>query len=344
MLGQPNEDLERVIAISKRVTLTFSLVTNGRYTPPNSKEQYQELFSLFPTTYAVDVIPPVLIIRVCTLPPRPWPLTVAEMPLYLTTSEHGTGFNRGFHGRGPRALTEIDLREDEYSGEILNDAIDYFTQGLKIGISSIAWLDTMWKIAVPDGTSPQRLPAVLANILCCYTYTSNTTQPDFGEVYHPEPQSGEVIGTVVKELGKTDVSVVRLNKGLKYVNETFKTANGEDGVTIDGISPGEPPHLRIGNHLSMNNPYSGFSEGMVIGFGARVEGFSSEARWIRHVWTYFENGDEPINGSCGSPILDEHHRLVSFFRFLEADGHAVSVSAAVLREFHSETCGGIQTF
>lgn len=406
-----------MVATSNRVHLTYPLIHEGIYTTPGSKEQFQELFHLFPTTYAVDICPPVLIIRVNTLPPRPWPLTVGGMLLRLTSDQHDMCFDRGFIGKGPRAVTEIDLRDVEFSDAILSKAIYLFTHTLRIGITSIAWMGTSWMITVPDGTKPDHLPFLLAGLLCNYKYVTDTPRPElaalraitssgtvydttkyvtapnavlrpgimissanldgefgghhlratsgiaianaasklfitipshcvnlFEKVYHPEPNSGNILGTVVDKLGDTDVSIVQLNSGLRYVNETFSTKNGEDGVLINGINPGYPPDLRIGDSLSMNNPYSGFCEGIVFGIGGLVEGFGKDSKWIRHQWSAFEEGGEPIQGSCGSAILDDQNRLVSFFRFQELDGRAVSVSATVLREYSYEICGGVQTF
>lgn len=90
--------------------------------------------------------------------------------------------------------------------------------------------------------------------------------------------------------------------------------------------------------------WAGFCEGSILGFGARVEGFTNEVNWVQHLWTYFENGKVPMNGSCGSSILDKNRKLVSFFRFPEDEGHAVSVLATILREFNYELCEGVQTF
>lgn len=386
------------------------------YTTP-TKEQFKGLFNLFPATYGVDIYPPVLIVRVRNLPPRLWPLTVGGILLRLTTNEHDPCFDRGFTGKGPRALAKIDLRNVEFSDVILNEAISFFTHQLRIQFTSIAWMGTMWMITVPDGTNPSDLPSLLAHLLCGYKYASDMPRPELAalraitpqgmvydtskymtgpnailrpgimvssgilgspfagqhlratsgvlvvdaagkpfitipshcvklneKVYHPDPNHGSVLGTVVHELGHTGISIVQLDSGLRYVNETFSTANGDDGVHVDGISPGEPPDLRLGDSLTMNNPYSGFCEGIVIGLGARVEGFGSDVTWIKHHWSIFENGGEPIQGSCGSAILDEQNRLVSFFRFLEGDGRAVSGAASVLREFRYEICGGFQTF
>lgn len=331
-------------------------------------------------------------------------------------------FDRGFIGRGPRALDGIDLRDVEFSDAKLSEAINFFTHKLRIDITSIAWMGSLWMITVPDGTNPRNLPFLLARTSCGYKYASDMPRPELaalgaitpqgivydttkydttpnavlrpgimvssatpggqfekqhlratsgvavvdaagnpfitipshcvklhGKVYHPEPNSGNILGTVVDQLGDTDVSIVQLNSGLSYVNETFSTANGEDGVLIHGINCGYPPHLHIGDNLTMNNPYSGFCEGIVLGIGALVEGgFSKDKdkdkQWIRHQWCVFEeHGGKAIQGCAGSAILDDGNRLLSFFRFREQElddcAVVVGVSATVLRGFGYEVCG-----
>ena len=41
--------------------------------------------AVFPTCYAATLMNPLLILHYETLPPRPWPLTIAGLPVYLTT-------------------------------------------------------------------------------------------------------------------------------------------------------------------------------------------------------------------------------------------------------------------
>jgi hypothetical protein len=55
---------------------------------------------------------------------------------------------------------------------------------------------------------------------------------------------------------------------------------------------------------------------------------------IGHMWSVFENGGEPIDGCCGSAILDEQGRVVAFFRYRmnQSGDHGY------------EMCGGEQTF
>src|SRR5271170_223814 len=85
-------------ATPKRIELSFKLCDNGRFIQPNSDKQWDEIRSLFPTTFGMDFAPPFLIIRVRKLPPRPWPLTVAGMAVRLTTKPHTLCFKRGWPG------------------------------------------------------------------------------------------------------------------------------------------------------------------------------------------------------------------------------------------------------
>jgi hypothetical protein len=87
-------ELQGAPALPKRVLLSFSLVEDGNWTAPRSSSQMRELMTLFPTTCEVAVIPPVLIVRVKELPPKPWPLTVAGMPLRITTDDESSSFDR----------------------------------------------------------------------------------------------------------------------------------------------------------------------------------------------------------------------------------------------------------
>ena len=165
-----------------------------------------------------------------------------------------------------------------------------------------------------------------------------------GLVYHPNPITGSVIGRIVEHLPGTDISVVKLNSGLRYTNHTFGSEINPDGIKTSGISPGYAPHLQRYHPLSMNNPYSGYAEGAVLalGFKAPEEG---ETDYVYHTWNIFENGSEPVDGSCGSPILDEQGMVVGLFRFkIKGDQGCLAVSAMELRRFDYEICGGEQQF
>ena len=165
-----------------------------------------------------------------------------------------------------------------------------------------------------------------------------------GLVYHPNPHNGTVIGRIIESLPGTDISVARLNAGLRYVNKTFGTNTEPDSVQINGISPAYPPHLRVYDALSMNNPFSGCCEGNTMALGAIIPG-EGDKEYVAHEWIFFENGEEPVDGSCGSPILDAEGKVVGLFRFKAADSSlCLAVSAIVLQKYGYEICGGEQSF
>lgn len=41
--------------------------------------------------------------------------------------------------------------------------------------------------------------------------------------------------------------------------------------------------------------------------------------YVKHQWLLFENGDEPVDGSCGSPIMDSNGNVVGLFRYKMAN-------------------------
>jgi hypothetical protein len=83
--------------------------------------------SLFPTTFAAEVVPPYVIIRVETLPPKPWPFTVSGLPLWLTTDKCAECFDRDRTGKAGKALEYINLQcKNEFSEDILREAAQYF--------------------------------------------------------------------------------------------------------------------------------------------------------------------------------------------------------------------------
>lgn len=69
-LGQASPDLERGLAQSKRIELQYSLIVAGRATTPPLGD-FSDLLRIFPTTFAVEVFPPYLIIRVREMPLKP---------------------------------------------------------------------------------------------------------------------------------------------------------------------------------------------------------------------------------------------------------------------------------
>ena len=413
-------------ATPKRIELSFKLCDNGRFIQPNSDKQWDEIRSLFPTTFGMDFAPPFLIIRVRKLPPRPWPLTVAGMAVRLTTKLETLCFKRGWPGYARlKALEQFgDLRHEEFSEEILNEALRLYTEVLKIAIREIQfWGGALWQVTVPDGTDKKKLPAWLGKVPVDYRYASEVPRfdpsalrdvvpndtvfddssylqsPDrilrpgimvssaneqhplttgtahrratsgimvvdkYGEpfitvpshlvpavgdeIYHPTPNGGQVIGTAVSHLEKTDISIVKLKPGIRYINETFETPEGFDGTLITGFAPVYNHKVQAGDTISMNNQYNGFCEGLIMSVGKlKIENTNPRHNWATTRWLLFENGDEPKEGSCGSAILTEGGEVVGFFWFQSKseEGLCYSIAADELRSFDYEICGGTVTF
>ncbi|MCJ1483606.1 hypothetical protein MMC06_003774 [Schaereria dolodes] len=167
---------------------------------------------------------------------------------------------------------------------------------------------------------------------------------DDGLVYHPKPHNGTVIGRIVESLSGTDISIAKLNPGLRYVNETFGTHAEPNGVRMNGISAACSPHLCVYDPLTMNNPFSGSCEGVTVSYGIIIPDLESE-KYVAHEWIFFENGNEPVDQSCGSPVLDAEGQVVGLFRYKAANSSlCLAVSAITLREYGYEICSGEQTF
>jgi hypothetical protein len=167
---------------------------------------------------------------------------------------------------------------------------------------------------------------------------------DNGLIYHPNPRTGILIGKILDSLPGTDISLAKLNRGLRYINETFGTTGNPLGIQANGISSGYAPHLRIEDGLSMNSPFSGSCNGLVMGNGAIIPE-NGDHEYVPHEWCLFENGDEPVYGSCGSPIMDSKGNVISLFRYkMENSSDCFAVSVKTLREYGYEICSGEQTF
>jgi len=125
-MGQANQDLEKGLAQSKRIELPYSLIEAGRATGPPGGD-FSDLLTLFPTTFAAEVFPPYLIIRIRTIPPKPWPLTIGGLPVQFSTDKFEDSLNRGRLGRGHRSLKDLDLHSTiDYSPDVLRQAVGLF--------------------------------------------------------------------------------------------------------------------------------------------------------------------------------------------------------------------------
>lgn len=378
---------------------SFRLVKDGQDRFPINEEEHNMILEAFPSAISVGIFLPTIVVRFKSLPEKPWPLTVAGLPVVFTTDQDTIGFDYGrLGGRVFRALENYDARQN-ITEELFDAAIQYFEKTLCVQISSILNLAGPWVITVPDDTSFSDLPYFLARTPCHFKKDSDiaqvkeaafrntepagtiwdeafykTLQPgimlssggifnellttsgivvedEFGYkyltlvshgfplgkemVYHPN-RNGVFLGRVHDRLTDTDIALLRLSTSQVYQNETFG-AKLSDGTTVNpqiirGIK--NLFMMKRYDKVTMNNPFSGHCVGVHLGIEkGRVPSDENvlEHEWVTNEWSYFGNtGNEPMEGSCGSPILDEEGNVVSFFRFLNTKGWAVGIAASTL--------------
>ena len=147
--------------------------------------------------------------------------------------------------------------------------------------------------------------------------------PKNGAVHHPD-SDGRVIGSIVRSFSQHfDISLVRLGYET-FVNETFEAPEeGCPGVRLLRLA--ELKNLRLGDLVSMNNPYLGRCDGRVSSISyhpkTKIEGCPEQywlttAAWI---WTGQGSSSQMIDGICGTPVVSEDKEVVGFFRFAGKD-------------------------
>jgi hypothetical protein len=166
-LPEPSQDLARTFAKSKRIELDYTLVDDDGHAIAPPRGDWSELAGMFkrafPTSYAVELSPPYLIIRSELLPPPPWPFTIGRLPLCFADNEWEDCFDRGVLGRGEKELQVIDLkRGDKLSEDVLEQSLGVF-QARGVKIHEIFCFDCFWRIVIPDATESSRVKHAFTN-------------------------------------------------------------------------------------------------------------------------------------------------------------------------------------
>lgn len=93
---------------TRHIRMDFKLFRDGRKCSPSSI-QCGAITALFPTSFQLTFTPPFLIIACFKLPAKPWPVTVAGMPLYLTTDKECSPMDLGRTASGSKAYVEASI-------------------------------------------------------------------------------------------------------------------------------------------------------------------------------------------------------------------------------------------
>ncbi|KAI9864860.1 MAG: hypothetical protein M1813_002630 [Trichoglossum hirsutum] len=257
-------ELIEAITVSNHIVFDFTLFEHGLPRMPKSDE-LSILSNLFPTQFALTVVPPMLTIHVRTLPQKPWPLTVAGLPLYLTTDEWNTGYDHGRQGVGPKVLTHLNAKLRVTKG-IFEAAVKFFETEAKVDVDYIQWTTGLWKISVADGTSLANVPSQLAGILCRYVFASKEVRPREAALRLLQPTSTVRDDTQYNDLRPgvmvssgvfSDPSHVVLPRPELYTTSGVLVKNNEGEIFITVASHGFP--------LGEETAYHPTPSGRVIG-------------------------------------------------------------------------------
>lgn len=118
-----------------------------------------------------------LILYVTELPPLPWPLTVAGLPLYIATNEFDIPWPFGTPKNHSRSHVLEDIDAQEYvSDEIFMTVIKWFDECSNVTISSILWSAGTWHVTIPDDCNTSDLPSRVCRASCSYLYQSEVPE------------------------------------------------------------------------------------------------------------------------------------------------------------------------
>lgn len=140
------------------VHLGFNLCTDHKQKNPTEAE-LEQIMAVFPTCYAATIMNPLLILHYKTLPPRPWPLTIAGLPVYLTTELKLSPLPLGLPAGG--SPLEIGPTVCLWKTPTVDAMMEIF-QGFdarKLPIKAIRWFGVRFLVEV-EGKPPQNWRSV----------------------------------------------------------------------------------------------------------------------------------------------------------------------------------------
>lgn len=88
-------EVSKEISSSNKVEFeSFAFVEEGQHRSPTN-EELRMILKAFPSANSVGVFLPLVAVSFSKLPSKPWPLSVAGLPVVLTTHPHSIRYDRG---------------------------------------------------------------------------------------------------------------------------------------------------------------------------------------------------------------------------------------------------------
>ena len=141
---------------------------NGIFRLPHSDEEWKLIYGLSKGTSAVTLDPIMITSRVKKLPAKPWPVTVADAPMYLTTSETDQPISLDRRNESDAILEELNAAKGSRSQLLtkMMRQVAVSLQEISLKFSSSTYLGSMWVVHIQDGTQLTTLSRNIYMFFC----------------------------------------------------------------------------------------------------------------------------------------------------------------------------------
>lgn len=245
-------------------------------------EEYKLLHAIFPGTKAIAVAPPYLVIRVGSLPTKPWPISIAGAPLFLTTSTD-LGYLHQTSGTGQHILPGI--RHSTHTHTEILMAIFQALCMAGLTVKSVTLYGAFVAVELIGDIDCSNLPSRIANIPAEYTMKT-----EFGVEIQPSDLTGILPNGFFDDIATADELKLGGDVNMK------SRPNGYCDAKILGIQA----HY---NETESEKPRQDMKPTLLI------------------CYTFGNGQIKASTGWYGSPIIDEStNKVVSFVGTVKADG------------------------
>ncbi|GAM33385.1 hypothetical protein TCE0_004r00242 [Talaromyces pinophilus] len=227
----------------RHLVLDFTLVDEHGMARNPTVDEFERLNSVLPPNLGKGVMGGFLVVYFVELPPKPWPISVAGLPLFMTTDHFALPPSLGRPGGGGRPalggrprrheLEHLDARS-AVTRQLFEAVITFF-ESADFPILEIGWMCGVWRATYDDGADLSNLPSMLCQTGIFYlpkgTHTLN------------EAASREKIPG---PLDRNDTAYSPIRPGLIVASTSLSTTSGvlvedhEGAVYMTAASHGFP--------------------------------------------------------------------------------------------------------
>ena len=197
---------------------------------------------VFPTSFKVSLTSAFLVVVCKILPAKPWPVTVAGLPLYLTTDANAEPMDCGLTARGPKLWVNSNItRWQTPSLQAFQQVFDLL-DSLNANIDRIQWIGSSFlalAAQAPDADWRTRLPFLINKIRIGYIFGERVMQEK--AFRRKVPEGREV------DNGAYD----QLRPGLMIASRAITVEDDYDVMTTSGIclqSPSGKKYVTVAKH------------------------------------------------------------------------------------------------